>query len=410
MPKVAQNDSLIDPDVQRCPFDLYDRARAQAAVYTDPKTGFGLLTRYGDVRKATADTTSYSSRAGQVMVRDGSPVADDVRRIYETEGWLPVHSLVNNDPPDHARFRAFVDKAFAPAYVTSIEPEIRAIVERLCDDLPVGAGFDAFPAICLKLPLLVISRELGVPPDDLDRWNEWALILLEQIDPDLSPAREIELTHRVCEMQHYLAQRIEEVRANPASNLLTHLVEAADQGRMNMNELLSVIQMLVPAGHETTANGISSGMLCLAQDHRLQETLRSDPSKMPMFVEEVLRLYAPAQGLFRKVIHDTSVDGCPLHQGQTIVLGWAAANRDPEKFPDPDKLDLERSNAGQHLSFGAGAHFCVGNQLARAEMRLVFETILSRFSRIDLAPEIGTDYHPHFFAYGPARLGIRVEK
>jgi cytochrome P450 len=402
--------SFIDPEVQRCPFAHYDKVRSETAVYTDPKTGFGLLTRYADVRRCTADTREFSSKAGQIAVRDGSPVADKVRRIYETEGWAPVHSLVNNDPPDHKRFRAFVDKAFLPAHVNNSEAHIRVLAEELCNALPVGSGFDIVPAFSLPFPLRVVSHELGVPATDLERWNEWARILLEQMNPDLTPEREIELTHKVCEMQQYLAQRIAEVREHPQDNLLTHLVQAADEGHMNMGELLSVIQMLVPAGHETTANAIASGIKRLGEDLDLQDELRANPDKISAFVDEVLRLDAPIQGLYRRVLHGTEIDGCPVAKDGMIVLSWGAANRDPEKFAHPDQLNLERGNAGQHLSFGAGAHFCVGNQLARAEMRIAFETILAAFRSIELDPAIGTRTDPHFFAYGPAQLGIVLQR
>lgn len=410
MDRAPEPTSFVDPEVQRCPFPHYDRLRAAAPVYRDSSTGFDMLMRYGDVRKATADTTHFSSKAGQISVRDGSPVAEKVRQIYAAEGWLPVHSLVNNDPPDHGRFRAFVDKAFLPRHVRAIEPYIRATAEELCRSMPDGVAFDLIPGFSLRLPLMVISHELGVPASDLDRWNAWAMILLEQMNPDLAPERELELTHQVCEMQQYLARRIAEVRAAPGTNLLTHLVLAADEGQMTMAELLSVIQMLVPAGHETTANAISAGVRRLAETPDLQAKLRANPSRIPAYCEEVLRLDAPIQGLFRRAVSDTEIDGCPIWAGNTVVLSWGAANRDPDKFPDPSRLDLERRNANQHLSFGAGAHFCVGNQLARAEMRIAFETMLATFRSIQIAPDIGVASAPHFFAFGHSTLGVIVER
>jgi cytochrome P450 len=339
-------------------------------------------------------------------VREGSPVADEVKRIYETEGWAPVHSLVNNDPPDHKRFRSFVDKAFSPAHVKTSLPLIRSIAQELVDALPVGTGFDAVAKFALQMPLRVFAKEFGVPTKDLSRWDEWARVLLEQYSPDVPPEREIELTRKVCEMQRYLAGRIGEVRAAPEDNLLTHLVQASDEGRMNMGELLSVFQMLVPAGHETTANGIASGIKRIAEDAELQATLRANPQRIPAFVEEVLRLDAPIQGLYRRVLKDTDVDGFVVEKDSTVVLSWGAANRDPQKFADPEKLDLDRANANQHLSFGAGAHFCVGNQLARSEMKIAFELLLSTFSSIVPDLTIGARTDSHFFAYGPACLGI----
>lgn len=166
MTKALNDISLVDSDLQLCPFDHDDRIREETPVFTYPKTGFGLLTRYADVRMATADSKSYSSKAGQIAVRDGSPVADEVRQIYEAGGWPPVHSLVNNDPPDHGRFRSFVDKAFLPKHVKVIEPQIRAIAEKLCDGLPLLKATEiASTALFLASPLASGITGAGIAVD-----------------------------------------------------------------------------------------------------------------------------------------------------------------------------------------------------------------------------------------------------
>jgi len=201
--------------------------------------------------------------------------------------------------------------------------------------------------------------------------------------------------------------RIAHYRESPGPVLLSDLVQASDEGRMNTAELLSVIQMLVPAGHETTANSLGSGMRRLAETPSLQESLRSHAGAVDTFVEEVLRLDAPVQGLFRVVRKEIVVDDVTIPVGATVVLSWGAANRDPAKFPDPDAVNLDRKNSAQHLSFGLGAHFCVGNQLARAELRIAFTKLVQRLHNIHLAPGEGAvTYRPHFFAYGPASLDI----
>jgi cytochrome P450 len=398
--------SFVDPAVQKCPFDHYAAVRARSPVYLDPITGFYVLTGYEAVREATMDAANYSSKAGQIAIREGSWVADQVRALYDTEGWMPVHSLVNNDPPDHTRFRTFVDRAFLPSRLKTIAPKIQPAVDRLVDGF-IGAGEVEFMgAFANVLPLLIFGNEFGIPEEDQPAFRHWSNVLLAQMDPILTPERELELTREVVALQKYLITRIEHYRATPGPTTLSDLVEAADARGLNTAELLSVIQMLVPAGHETTANALGSGMRRLAEDPELAERLRRDPTAIPQFVEEVLRLDAPVQGLFRRALRDMVIEGVQIPAGATLVLSWGAGNRDPEKFPSPDQVDLTRDNARQHLSFGAGPHFCVGSRLARLELEIAFARLLQRLLDISLMPE-GARYNAHYFAYGPASLKIR---
>jgi cytochrome P450 len=397
--------SLVDPQIQVCPFASYDKIRAEQRVYIDPVTGYYVLTHYDDVRAATADTETLSSRAGQIGIREGSAVAEQVQKIYETEGWMPVHSLVNNDPPDHGRFRPFVERAFLPARLKSIGPKIEQAVERLIENFAAAGEVEFMGAFAMVLPLLIFGAEFGIPEADQPAFRQWSNALLAQMNPVLPPDRELELTREVVALQQYLIKRIEHYRAYPGEVLLSDLVQAADLGKMNTAELLSVIQMLVPAGHETTANALGSGMRRIAEDAALQATLRDNPDSIPNFVEEVLRLDAPVQGLFRRAKRDIEIAGVRIPAGATVVLSWGAANRDPAKFAAPNDVALARGNSRQHLSFGLGAHFCVGSQLARAELVTAFKILLARLEDIRLAPA-GVSYNPHFFAYGPATLHL----
>ena len=399
--------SFVDPETQKCPFSRYAEVRSKSPVYIDPITGFYVLTTYAAVRKATADVTNLSSRAGQIAIREGSTVADQVRSIYHEQGWMPVHSLVNNDPPDHGRFRAFVERAFLPNRMKTILPKIEATVDRLIDGFIASGKAEFMSEFALQLPLLIFGAEFGIPEADQANFRRWSNVLLAQMDPILTPERELELTREVCALQQYLMTRIAHYRANPGPVLLSDLVQASDEGKMNTPELLSVIQMLVPAGHETTANALGSGMRRLAESPALQETLRNHAGAVDTFVEEVLRLDAPVQGLFRVVRNEIRVDEVTIPVGATVVLSWGAANRDPAKFPDPDAVNLDRKNSAQHLSFGLGAHFCVGSQLARAELRIAFTRLVQRLRHLAKAPgDDAVTYRAHFFAYGPASLNI----
>lgn len=398
--------SFVDPEVQKCPFASYAKVRSEHPVYIDPITGFYVLTGYENVRLATMDTANLSSRAGQISIREGSTVADQVRRIYETEGWMPVHSLVNNDPPDHSRFRPFVEKAFLPGRLRTINPKIERAVERLIDNFVKDGQVEFMRGFAMTLPLLTFGEEFGIPEKDQADFRRWSEALLAQMDPLLPPERELALTREVVAMQQYLMTRVEHYRAEPGATLLSDLVQAADDGKMNTAELLSVIQMFVPAGHETTANTLGSGMRRIAENPELQARLRANPDSIPTFVEEVLRLDAAVQGLFRRATRDIEIAGVKIPKDATVVLSWGAANRDPAKFPQPDKVDLERGNSRQHLTFGVGTHFCVGSQLARAQLNIAFRQLLNRLSDVELDVG-GAKYNAHFFAYGPAELHLK---
>lgn len=404
--------SLTDPEIQKCPFGAYRQLHQEAPVHVDPVTGFYVLTKYADVRQATMDTTRFSSRAGQISVRD-SPAAAEVRRIYQERGWMPVHTLVNNDPPDHTRFRALVDKAFLIGKVRALEPYITQVVDELIDEFIDSGRTDFMASFGVALPLIVFCHELGIPRDEIHKLKHWSEVLLEQMNPVLTPEREIELTHEVCDLEQFLAAKAEEYRQQPANNILSDLVHAEVNGeKLDMAELVSVIMQLVPAGHETTANAIGTGMLHLIERPELVAELRETPALMTTFVEEVMRVDAPIQGLWRKAIADTEIGGTVIPAGATLVLSWGAANRDAAHFPNPDVIDLRRANARSHQSFGVGAHFCVGNALSRAEMHIAFSRCLARLKHLRFAEsrEASLEYKPHFFAHGPFRLDIAFDK
>lgn len=401
--------TLTDAAVQKWPFEAYRRLQRESPVHLDPVTGIYVLTGYAAVRQATMDTARLSSRAGQISVREG-PAADEVRRIYRDEGWQPVLTLVNNDPPDHTRFRALVEKAFTPSKVRALEAHIEQVVDELINGFIAEGEVEFMSRFGTQLPLIVFCDELGVPRADLPRFKHWSEVLLAQMDPLLTPEREIALTHEVCQLEQFLAARAEAYRAAPANNILSDLVHAEVNGqRLNMAELLSVIMQLVPAGHETTANAIGTGVLQLAQHPELAAELRAQPQLMMTFVEEVLRIDAPIQGLWRRAVSDLEIDGHTIPAGSTLFLAWGAANRDPRQFPDPDRIDLHRANARSHQSFGVGAHFCVGNALSRAEMRIAFSRCLSRLPNLRLAGPDAMEYPAHPFAHGPSRLMLAFD-
>jgi cytochrome P450 len=218
---------------------------------------------------------------------------------------------------------------------------------------------------------------------------------------------QIAMAKDIIEMQNYLAERVEFYRNNPGDSIIADIARAEHEGKLlDMAEILSMLMQLLAAGNETTTSAMGMGMELLIRGN-YETLLREQPEKMLNFVEEVLRLHAPIQGLFRRALADTEIRGVKIPAGSIVMLRWAAGNRDPRKYEEADEVVLDRRAPMQHLTFGFGTHFCVGNALARTELRIMFTTLLARLKnfRLDGEPELLV----HGFARGLKHLPIRYE-
>lgn len=380
--------SFADPDVRRCPHAAYAQLQAESPVYFDAGTGFHVVTRYADIAYVNARPEIFSNMTSQVFDRSHSPVAAEVARRYTEHGFLPVHTLVSNDPPSHGQYRALVDLAFARKNVIPLEPGIRDIVDGLIDGF-IGAGRIAFfDDFAIKLPMFVIARELGLPREDWRQMKAWSDAAIEQINPNLAPERELELTDLLIGMQQYLHRHAMAYRANPAPCLLSAVANAQIDGRLlTDSELINIATQLLVAGNETTTNTLGSAVWALLETPDLRQRLSADPALIPGFVEEVLRLHSPVPNIYRVVREDTELAGVALAKGAVLMLSYGAGNRDENKFACPERIDPERRNAREHMSFGKGIHFCIGNMLARTELRIALERLLVRLPDFALDPD-----------------------
>ncbi|MGE0384478.1 MAG: cytochrome P450 [Gammaproteobacteria bacterium] len=404
--------SFLDPDVQLCPFPAYDAVRARTAAYRDPATGWFFVTDYELVRRLSADTANLSSFTGVLMCKTKSAHQDEIDRIWNEEGFLPTPVLVVSDPPDHAFYRSFVDKSFSPARVKAMESYLEGIVDQIVDEIAGRGEIEFRSAVATKLTLSVIADQLGMPLSDRHVLDEWSDAVMAHQDQSLEPEREKTLVHTICKLHQYAARKVEEYRREPRECLLSDFANAEIGGRrMTMREIAAMVEQALTGGKDTSASAMTSAMLRLCQDRALQERLRADPSLMGNFVEEVLRLDAPVQGLFREARADLDIGGVQVPKGSVVVLKWGAANRDPAQFPQPDVLDLERQNSKRHMTFGFGPHTCVGNMLARGEMRITFTRLLERLRSFRLARgEAGVLREAHFFSYGPKALYVAFDR
>lgn len=368
--------SFMDPEVQKCPFPLYDRLREEQPVYHDPETGHYVLTRYEDVRKALMNPSVLSNRTPFL----GDRWTPEANALFEKEGWLPMDTLVSNDPPEHRTYRTLVDKVFTTAKVAGLEPRISEIIANLIDDFIDRDEIDFLEAFAVPLPMFVIAEQLGVRREDRVMFKRWSDAAVESTGP-VTPERQLELARIVIEMQQYMAPEIERVRAKPDDMLLSRLANLETDGRRLENrELQSLIFQILVAGNETTTTTLGSGMRLMIEHPELPDAIHADPSLAKMLAEEALRTATPLQCLWRKALEDVQFADVTVPAGSIVEVRFGAANRDPAQFSCPAEIDLQRKNANSHLAFGAGIHLCIGNQLARGELRLAFQALTQRLT------------------------------
>lgn len=398
--------SLLSQETMAFPFPVYDAMRAESPVYRDAVTGFLVVTRYEDVKQIAADPQTFSNKTGLLGQR-ASLAKEEVSKLYQEHGFPPIDTLVTNDPPDHRRYRSLVDKVFSARRVKDAEPAIQAAIDELIDGFPTES-FDFGERFATALPVRIIAEQLGVPRERSVDFKRWSDALINSANQGLSYEQEIDCAKGIVEMQAFFRDEVAKARANPSGSLLSALANTENDfgEEMSVAEVVSLLQQVLVAGNETTTNATASGLYRLTQDPQLQARLRTAPDLIPTFVEEVLRLDSPLQGLFRRATRDTDIGGIPVPEGAILNIRWGAANRDPSQWEHATELDLDRSRI-PHVAFGYGIHFCIGNQLARSEMRLAFQRLLAGSSSITLAdgPEAVTRL-PHFIAYGVRRLMI----
>jgi cytochrome P450 len=227
--------------------------------------------------------------------------------------------------------------------------------------------------------MTVIAEQLGVPSDHMDQFKRWSDASNEAVNPVITSERGVEIANILTEMQRYLAIEIERVRSKPNGTLISNLANTHVNGRhLDMRELLSIIHQLLVAGNETTTAALASGMRLLIERPEIVDHIYNDNKKVIPFIEEMLRLLSPVQTLFRRAAENVEIAGVAIPAGSLVEVRYGAANRDPNQYAAPDEINLDRPNTMSHLAFGAGIHMCIGNQLARGELKLAFLSLTSR--------------------------------
>ena len=341
-----------------------------------------LITRYADVRAALADPRLYKDWAGKLTGPDWVP--------DEVTGYLAMHML-NADPPDHTRLRKLVTRAFTARRVAGLRPRVEAITASLLDAAEARGEkvTDLIEAFAFPLPVTVICELLGVPTEDRAQFRQWTNTMLAEGGEAGSFRAAGEAMYR------YFTSLVAAKRAalaedtGPADDLVSALIEAqADsEDSLDERELIAMLWLLLVAGHETTTNLNASGTLALLANPAELERLRSDPSLLPGAVEELLRYVNPLNhATDRFTLEPVEIGGVTIPAREWVLCVTSSANRDPDRFADPDRLDVGR-DAGGHVAFGHGIHHCLGAPLARLEGEVAFGALLSRFPGLSLAAD-----------------------
>jgi cytochrome P450 len=385
---IVEDDSSVDEITREMatlkfrqdPYPMYARMRREHPVYRSSR-GIWYLTRYADVDAALRDVRLSKDRERMrrwYAQRNGT---DAVGRLQERLG----RSMLHADPPDHTRLRKPVSKAFTARQVNGLRPRIEEIADELLGvALAVGPTMDVITALAYPLSITVICELLGVPLSDRARIRAWSRQLVNQSEVVHTVETIQRIERAVEEFADYLTNLVRKRRAEPADDLMSALVAVQDCGdRFTDDELISTCFLLLVAGHETTINLVGNSMLALLRHPGQLRRLRQDPALIRSAIEELLRYDGTVQITTRIVKGEVEIDGQTLSDGEAVFPVLGAANRDPDQFADPDRLDLGRID-NRHLSLSNGPHFCLGAPLARLEGEIAIGTLVRRLPRLRL--------------------------
>ncbi len=367
------------------PYPVYAELRAHSPVHYLESVQWWWVTRYRDVVQALGDRrfgkveprpvdgTGAAAAGRTPPAATGSAPPPAYRRLTE----MPPHML-ESDPPTHTRLRALVSRAFTPAVVESLRPRVAELAAAAVARMAEMGEADLVRDFAFPIPVTIIAELLGVPAEDQDRFREWSNTFVRALDVTqqrIPGVREAGMAAAAALIE-YLEALVAERRTRPRSDLISGLVAAHETtDRLSLGEIVATAQLLLVAGHETTTGLLGGGALSLLRHPDQLAAVLERPEGWPVAVEELLRYESPVQRFNRFVLDDVELGGRVLRRGERLSLVFASANRDPDAFEDPDRLDLGRT-PNRHVAFGGGIHYCLGAPLARLEAQVAFPALL----------------------------------
>ena len=382
------------------PHETYARLRREAPVYYSERDEVWAISKYDDIRWISKNPKLFASRfhiyvTAASVPDDGEPAPDDaptrraeLRRIAGM-GPLQVDHLVMADGERHLFLRKIASHAFTPKAINALEAQVEAIAAKWFDEIPAGVEVDFVDTVAAPVPMVMIALMLGVPIEMLDDFRRWSDSFIEMADEETHGAPDFQdRINDVLEFRAYFAEQLRERAAAPRDDILTKLVQAEYNGApLSLDEQLSMAQILLIAGNETTRGLIAGAGKALAEHPDQREALVRSPEMMPTAVEEFLRYVTPVTHMCRTALDDVELRGQTIRRGDYVCLLYASANRDEDVWERPDDLDVTRTPDPAHLAFGFAEHFCLGASLARREARIVLSELLARFPNYELVGE-----------------------
>jgi len=391
----------LDPALRRDPFPTYARARREAPAFVHSGLPVRLVSvfRYEDCQAILRDAQTWSSEF---------PV---ITQMAGQEG-PPRRSMLGTDPPAHTRLRGLVTKAFTPRMIQRLEPRMHEIANQLLDAALDQGDVDLVQALSYPLPVTVIAEMIGIPAGDREMFKRWSdeavaslgLVFLGGYDPERAK-RQLRLFDA---MREYFIPLAEERRRSPREDLLTGLVQAEHEGsKLDFEEMLAMLVLLLVAGNETTTTLIGNAALELLAHPGELKRLRDDPSLLPSTIEEVLRFASPVQFDPRRATRSVEMHGVEIRENDFVLSWLGSANRDERVFERPESFDIAREK-NAHLAFGFGTHYCIGANLARLEARVALGALLARTKRFERRGSEVLPLHPSPVFRAVTHLPLRL--
>lgn len=400
MPDPSLTVDYLDPGFNADPYPQWARLRAEAPAWWWPEMGAWIITGYDEVRTALGDPRTSPSRRYWEHFEELPPGEGDIFRRLEDGGLFYV------DRADHTRLRRLVSKAFTPKGVEDQRAFTERHIDRVLGSATAGDRFDVAADYAVAIPPPIIANLLGVEGTDAATFHHLADDVILHINPLATPAEQSRAAAAALELERLLVDAIDERRRDPRDDLLTRMLEAEDDGdRLSTSELISLVVSLVVAGSDTTVNLIALGTLALLEHPDQFQLLRERPDLLANAVEEMLRFSFVGKAVVRFASDDLVLGDTTVRAGQMLWVSVGAANRDPAVFPDPDRFDITRDTTAA-LSFGIGAHFCVGAALARLEGQVALRALVERFGGMQLAGD--PVWKDHIVLRGLTSLPVRL--
>ena len=401
---------LIDPlnplrqDFLDNPYPTLERFREESPVWWSSKNEYWLVSRYADTQSILRDLNYEKQiqrwRSNSLHRRLLNKIQPFKSLLNATSTWM-----LNLNPPDHTRVRSLLNKAFTPAMVQKLKPEIEATAESMLDEVEKHGSMELMHEFAFPLPISVIGQMLGVPMTDRAKLKHCSNNLVGVVGGQRQLMKLARAGKAIAELRAYLAPLIEERRKNPQDDLMSVMVQSEESNkRLSPDEIANNCVLLLVAGHETTVNLIGNAVLCLLQHPEQMELLRSQPDLIEPAIKEVLRFESPVQLAPRLAGKDLELNGKSLKKGEMLFLLLGSANRDKDQFENADVFDITRTK-NRNMSFGEGIHYCIGASLAEVEAQIAVTAVLRRFPKLRLKSD-QVQFKKPFGLRGPQDLNV----